>query len=321
MTEPTSQWQEEYANALNVIPRNDTIAAKVPQVLSKLNQDKLNEHIAMEEWERRLLPLFLFRGTKPYRIRALWNIAYGMYLTECDSLSVGAAAIGSGDTGHLCGTHRVPSNMRSIFDRLRMSPELTDSISKAFTEYVEWVHPRYFHLERVPLVQKRRDYREGVSAWWRVQADKKIRARAAHEKKVRVWKLPEAKSADLAYPYVKHAETPEHKLLFDVHRMLPKGLPHEIRGDLCQDLIVAVLSGETTIENIPEVVAKYARDARKILPDRWRNVSLDDILPGTENLTRLDAMAGEVNDEHVCTDTCEHSHEDGEFAFLEALDR
>lgn len=36
----------------------------------ELNQQKLNDHIAMDDWERRLLPLFLFKGTRPYRIRA-----------------------------------------------------------------------------------------------------------------------------------------------------------------------------------------------------------------------------------------------------------
>jgi hypothetical protein len=270
-----------------VTPLNVRLARERALAADDSFQRKLNEHIAMEQWEKRLTPLFLFKGTDPYRIRALWNIAYGMYLRECDSYGYGARTIGVGDTGHLCGVHSMPQglSMRSIFGRLRGCRGLTDSVSKAFTEYVEWLHPAPCVFERVPLEVKR-----GAVAWWRVPAPKATK----------VWRPPTEKVEEHVYPFVNRQPTSEHQLLLDIHAKIPKGFPHDIRGDLCQDLVVAVLSGETTVDNIPDVIAKYARNARKFLPDRWKNVSIDEPIPGTDGL-RLEDILSDESEEY-----CEH---------------
>lgn len=248
----------------------------------ELNTDKLHEHVALPDWEKRLLPLFLFKGTQPYRIRALWNVAYAMFLAETDSIYGGRhVVVPDDDHGKLCGILRPPTHMGmlGIIGRLRGSAALTDSVSKAFTEYIEWLHPNPCIYTRVPLETTRFDARSG---WWRVptKAPRKV------------FKLPEAKPADRAYPYVT-GRTPEQNLVAQVYAMVPKSIPHEIRGDLCQDLIVGVLSGETSVENIPNVIRSYAAKARKIMPDRWRNISIDDVMPGTDNMRLIDTLADE----------------------------
>lgn len=43
-------------------------------------------------------------------------------------------------------------------------------------------------------------------------------------------------------------------LVVRINASVPKGLPEEIRQEVCQDIAVAVLSGEATIEQIPALV-------------------------------------------------------------------
>lgn len=263
-----------------------------------MNLEKLKEHIGLPDWERRLVPLFLFKGSKPYFIRASFNCAYAMYLSECESFHDGIKLLNKGaeyfhkkdgktrwhhelggptEISHLCGRHGnlQHSMLRSIFERLRSDGgiKLTDSLDKGFSEYIEWLYPGTCILQPVPLGTL--DYREGVTAWWREKIARKHK--------------PREPRVELQYPYIQKP-TAEHQLLLDVHHAIPAGIPHELRADLCQDLIVAVLSGETTVENIPDVIASYAKQARKILPDRWRTVSLNAVLPGTDDFRYIDSL-------------------------------
>jgi len=82
----------------------------------------------------------------------------------------------------------------------------------------------------------------------------------------------------LAYPFVSPKQearmTVERQLLVDIHRLIPRSINPEIRDDLCQDLLVAVLAGETTVANIPDVLPIYRKRAAKML-GHWGQVSWD----------------------------------------------
>lgn len=252
--------------------------------MKPIDSSKLQEHIALPDWEKSLLPLFLFRGSQPYRLRALWNIAYAMYLAEADSVFDGQRVlVPDEDHGKLCGILNPPTlnGLRGIFGRLRGCKALSDSVSKAFTEYIEYIHPAQCIYTPVPYEAERADRK----AWWRgvKRPDRKL------------FKLPEAKSHERAYPYVQ-SKTPEQELVAEIYALVPKSIPIEIRGDLCQDLIVGVLSGETTVANIPNVIAKYAAKARKIMPDRWKTISIDAELPGTDGMHFLDTLERSTED-------------------------
>lgn len=209
------------------------------------NVEKLKEEIVRPDWERRLAPLLSFRGVRPYRLRSLWNAAHAMFLEESPTSSAGLLILNRNETGHLCGLHGAVAkeNLKSIFGRLRGCKPLTDSVSKVFTEYVEWIHP-------------------GPCTY--CVAEK--HAPRSREKKL-----------DLNYPFVTPKQearglTIEHQLLVDIHRLIPRSINPEIRDDLCQDLLVAVLSGETTVANIPDVLPAYRKKAAKMLP-HWGQVS------------------------------------------------
>lgn len=247
-----------------------------------IDTTKLTEHIAMPDWERRLTPLFLFKGSRPNRIRTLWNVAYAMYLAEMPTYGTAVRDLSKTDDAHLCGLHAALQHqgLRGIFGRMRACKPLTDSVSKAFTEYVEWVHPSQCVYQPVPLVS-RDPYRFG---WWR----------KAPEKAKKKWRMPEARSHEVPYPFVRNAQTKEHELLMAVHKMIPRGVSHHIRGDLCQDMLVAVLSGELKLENVPDHIAAFRKQANKFNPERGGIVSIDAHICGLDDVTLLDR----ITDDH-----------------------
>lgn len=66
-----------------------------------------------------------------------------------------------------------------------------------------------------------------------------------------------------------------HDLLTAAHDAVSKGLPQDIRADVCQDLIVSVLAGEVSINNIRDAVPIHLRAHRKMYLDRWKLISLE----------------------------------------------
>lgn len=66
-----------------------------------------------------------------------------------------------------------------------------------------------------------------------------------------VWKAPPS-AASFNYPYL--AEEKQNAdgadLLQFVNSLVPKGMPDYVRADICQDMIVAILSGQATREQI-----------------------------------------------------------------------
>lgn len=251
-------------------------------MIQLINQKKLEEHIALEDWEKRLVPLFLFKGTNAYRVRKMWNVAYAMFLSEAPKYRDGIKLVGGNDTGHFCGFHRPPELMglRGIFTRLRGCQDLTNSISKSFTEYVEWVHPYPCTYVRVPLQDIH--YKNGVTAWWRTRPKRRLK----------VFRLPDVRSDELQYPFFRGEKAEEPNLLMKIHAQIPRGVPHAIRGDLCQDLVVAVLSGELKIENIPDQLARFRTAANKFNPESGHRISLDQHICGMEDVLIGDRLDG-----------------------------
>jgi hypothetical protein len=87
-------------------------------------------------------------------------------------------------------------------------------------------------------------------------------------------------------------------LLLFINGIVPRGLPEQLRGDVCQDLICAVLSGELPQCDVPTQLKAFTRQARGNAETAYMAVSLDqprrdgtswhDILPALP-----DAMPGE----------------------------
>lgn len=84
------------------------------------------------------------------------------------------------------------------------------------------------------------------------------------------------------YPFIATQPTKEHEFLLAVDALVPKSLPKHIRGDICQDMIVAVLTGEATLENIRDAVPRYIKWFLKKEPSKYGDLSLDTPMRGSD---------------------------------------
>jgi hypothetical protein len=89
------------------------------------------------------------------------------------------------------------------------------------------------------------------------------------------------------YPYITSEPNEEHQFLLEIDSLVPKGLPNEMRSDVCQDMIVAVLSGQTTIENLKDSRAQYIKQFYKQFPVKYGHLSLDAPLKVGETETTI----------------------------------
>jgi len=98
------------------------------------------------------------------------------------------------------------------------------------------------------------------------------------------------------YPFITGTPTEEHELLLAVDRLVPKGLNSDTRSDICQDMIVAILSGTVDLENLKDATPKYVKEFFKMFPMKYGHLSLDMPLTygGDEmNKTIADTVAAE----------------------------
>lgn len=101
-------------------------------------------------------------------------------------------------------------------------------------------------------------------------------------------------SSFVRYPFIiQTRDTPEHELLRFVNAAVPRQLPDQMRADVCQDLAVALLSGEVSRERAPALVKKLISANWKINPSRYGPLSLDATIPGTESLRMIDTLAND----------------------------
>lgn len=87
-------------------------------------------------------------------------------------------------------------------------------------------------------------------------------------------KIERSESLTEFYPYLK-TETPGTELIVKVNSMVPRDIPKQFRSDICQELLMAVIGGDISVEQVPAVIKKYAREVYRQcrMPDRF--ISLD----------------------------------------------
>ena len=60
-----------------------------------------------------------------------------------------------------------------------------------------------------------------------------------------------------------------------INNVVPRHLPEEVRADMCQDLALAVLSGECELSGLGDFVRQRTAVARAAYGARWGHVSID----------------------------------------------
>lgn len=77
------------------------------------------------------------------------------------------------------------------------------------------------------------------------------------------------------YPYMMNQEADGAALLFRINNLVPRGLSEMVRGDICQEIALAVLSGEITESEIVNCISRYTKSQFQFLPRRFGVISFD----------------------------------------------
>lgn len=74
--------------------------------------------------------------------------------------------------------------------------------------------------------------------------------------------------AALAYPYIRKVRD-EHADLLAINEMIPKSIPDNMRADMCQEIMLAVLEGRATLEALRAKRASGAYFIKKFYHDNY----------------------------------------------------
>lgn len=210
----------------------------------------------------------------PYASRSVQMLRFTKLAMEADIETIDALeSIGrsSHDLVHLSGVHK-----------FKYSPCKADELR--FFWGTQWEQLQYVpHVrEYIESVCEASGYRAGrarravglfdlsgprsPNALWRTREWYEARKAALH-------RLP-VEPITQFYPYLPSDYTSEHRLLSCVHDLVPKSMRDDMRADVCQDILVDILSGALTIENIRDSLPTYVRRFFK-QNATWGAVSLD----------------------------------------------
>lgn len=243
--------------------------------------EKLADHIIMPGIDKHLEPLLYFRGHASLgRIHRLWNFTLAAKIQGCASMSDIVKLSHNPEFSHLCGTTNPVKMVGAVgfMNRLRQSPEVTANVPE-LTEWCKYILPDFWTYQRVsPFSAQKR------CAWWRTYSPKKI-GRSRNVKQLC--------SADrLFYPFIAYdpRRSDGASVIEAVNLAVPHGLPEDIRADICQDMVCAILAGDLRLEDVKGGVADFVRRGRKMFANKWQFSSYDAAIPGTDELTLADIL-------------------------------
>lgn len=238
---------------------------------------QLENRIIRPGFEKHLRPLLFYKGNQNLgRLHRLWNFTVAAMEQECQTVADMTQRLsGSEVYSHLLGPDKpvVNSSLIGFYSRLLDNPRVTDELP-GLRDYVRSLGLRTFRYERVPEYSSRRD-----CAPWRT-----------YRPPVRKHSLP-ADRTPLAYPFMIHdGGRPEHDLLRKILAAVPKGLPPDMKADVCQDLAVGILCGDFDVNDLQLPAKEMMARVRKMFPAKWGPLSLDALIPGTDDLRLIDTI-------------------------------
>lgn len=103
--------------------------------------------------------------------------------------------------------------------------------------------------------------------------------------------------ADLNYPYLRDdiRQADGADLLTFVNDIVPKAIPDYIRADICQDMILAILSGQATKAEISNDARQFIGKVFADSPWKYKWMSMDMSLSGDEDGGTLHDMIADPN--------------------------
>lgn len=255
--------------------------------MSRVPLETLERHIIAPGFEKHLEPLLLYRGNLPLgRVHRLWNFTKAMMLQGADTIADATQRLSMNpDFSHLCGPNTRVTNrsLEGFWSRVLATPR----IHGEDPELIEFIREMNFWRRNLePLSEIVHDPRVRWIGEYRTYIPT---ARKSRDHKGRPAREP--KHQDLVYPFLIHnGGGPEHELLREINRVVPKYLPPDMRADVCQDLIVGILCGDFARDDLNLPLKEVLKRVRKMYPSKWGDISLDSIVPGTDDLRLIDTI-------------------------------
>lgn len=221
------------------------------------------------------------------RKESLWKFTRLLLEAEVPTIDlIHQVGTQSSDLVHLSGLHRLGSRttckadeLRHFWGQLWQTAGLLQSLS-GLREYIADVcevgykasRGRHAYRLFIGMDNERRPWR--TPEWY--EARKPVR-------------LPIEPLSEF-YPYITKRPTEEHDFLMAVDSLVPKYLPNATRADVCQDMIVAILSGDVTLDNLKDGLPKYLKMFMKGAPSKYGHLSLDGPAGGNDTRTLGQAL-------------------------------
>jgi hypothetical protein len=115
-----------------------------------------------------------------------------------------------------------------------------------------------------PLAPGIKEWADHVKGQLKIELDPI--SRYAKWKTKRPWRIRERTEVAEFYPYAVSAPTDEMALVLAVHKAVPKHLPDELRADVCQELLVDILSGNLLVEQL------NSEDFGRVMRDKLKHI-------------------------------------------------
>lgn len=256
--------------------------------------------------DKHLVPLLYYRGQQSLgNIHRYWNFLLAMREQEALTMSDGTRMSRNGDYAHLCGPHTVlqMTSLRGFLSRLIDNKPVADNVP-GLHDYARLLLPSPFSLTRV---SPEASYK--TAAPWRTYTPKRIiirdregdwcpipGLRGPYTKNNLVSRILDKEKAEknsapltLFYPFAVHDPgRPDEgfELTKLVNSVVPKHLPADRRADICQDLIVAILTGEISRESVKDSVRSFTSKIMKLHPTKYGDVSMDALIGDDDDFSR-----------------------------------
>ncbi|MGI9293435.1 MAG: hypothetical protein ACR2PS_05580 [Pseudomonadales bacterium] len=241
--------------------------------MKNIDYGRLEELVIRPGIEERLVPLALYRGNLSLGdVHKRWNMMIAAMLAE---LRLNEIKILWED----------PTLAKLCFPNLKNAPELTSMYG--------WLGRMENHRDVIDNIPGLWDYIRSLGGWrfsnlapvprdtdrylqnrpWRSYTRKRRTKTAKPNKK------PTEKRQELFYPYLivqpEFGVNEGQDLLLKINNAVPAALPDQIRADVCQDLAVAILSGDMAESELDNEAILFVKKVFKMYPTKWGPISLD----------------------------------------------
>lgn len=230
---------------------------------------KLQDAIIKPGLEKHLVPLTLYKGaTSVGRIHRVINMLVSGMEQDCSLADITQRLQRNPDFSHLCGPEKVvqTTSLYGYLSRLEQNPNVTNNVPHLL-DYCRSLGGHRFELQRISEANLRR------------KNSSKNRAQRQ----------------ELVYPFLIHdGGKPEHDLLRKVNSAIPKHYSPDLRADMCQDLIVGILCGDFSEDDLLLPAKEMTRKVLKMFPTKYGPMSLDATI-GDTDLRLIDTLSDEEN--------------------------